>query len=395
MDIKITPSHLSGKIRAVSSKSDAHRKIIAAMLSGVDTTIEITEYSADIDATLMAVKSLGGSFEKNCDGVLISPGKYVENAHIDCGESGSTARFLLPVAAVVSKEAVFTGCGRLPNRPFSELVRELRRNGAEIDSDTIPLKVSGNLKSGTYSLPGNVSSQYISGLMFALALLCGKSEIIITSPLESSAYVDMTVRTLEEFGVEVVREDNKFIIFPQKYMSKGRYTVEGDWSNAAFWIVADKLCGGVEVEGLDSSSVQGDKKILDLLGADEIDASQIPDLVPVLSILACGRNGKTVIKNAARLRLKESDRLSAMVSVITSLGGEAYADSDSLTVIGTGRLKGGTVDGMGDHRIVMSAAIASCICENDVTIRGIEAVEKSYPSFFEDFKGLGGVFDVI
>lgn len=395
MDIKITPQKLSGKVFAVSSKSDAHRKIIASALSDIPTMIEITEYSSDIDATLSAIKSLGGNFEKKENGVLITPCKIGMDAVIDCNESGSTARFLLPVSAAICKSATLTGRGRLPSRPFSDLVREMQKNGTNVTSETLPITVSGGLKSGTYTLSGSVSSQYITGLLFALPMLKEESRIVLTSPLESSAYVDMTISTLREFGVNIIKEENDFIIKPQKYISKGKAIVEGDWSNTAFWIVADKISGDIELSGINSSSLQGDKKITEILDDTVIDASQIPDLVPILTILACARKGKTLIKNAGRLRLKESDRLSAMVDVITSLGGEAHADSDSITIFGSGKLKGGTVNGYNDHRIVMSAAIASSICESDVIIIGSEAVNKSYPTFFEDFRKTGGVFDVI
>ena len=395
MDIKITPSKLSGELSAVSSKSDAHRKIIASALANTPTFIEITEYSKDIDATLGAIKALGGDFEKREKGVLITPCKNSKNAVIDCNESGSTARFLLPVSAALCESATLTGRGRLPERPFSHLVREMRKNGCSVSSENLPITVSGGLNGGRYTLSGNVSSQYITGLMFALPLLDKESEIVLSSPLESSGYVDMTISTLAEFGVNIIKEENRFIVKPQKYISKEMVAVEGDWSNGAFWIVADKLCGNLQISGLNPESVQGDKEIANILDDEVIDASQIPDLVPILTILACGRCGKTHIINAGRLRLKESDRLAAMVDVITSLGGEAYADSDSITICGSGSLKGGKVDGYNDHRIVMSATIASCICKNDVIITGAEAVNKSYPTFFEDFKKAGGVFRVI
>lgn len=395
MDIKITPSRLSGTVSAISSKSDAHRKIIASALCHQPTFIEINEYSKDIDATLSAIKALGGDFEKADDGVRITPAKPCKSADVDCGESGSTARFLLPVAAVLCESATFTGQGRLPERPFSDLVREMKKNGCEINSDLLPITVSGGLRSGIYTLSGNVSSQYISGLLFALPLLSGESRIVLTSPLESAGYVEMTIDTLREFGVHIVKEENGYLIKPQEYKTKGRYFVEGDWSNGAFWIVADKLMGDVAVTGLCEKSIQGDKAIAKILEKTEIDAGQIPDLVPILSVLAAGKVGKTVIKNAGRLKLKESDRLMTTAELINSLGGEATYDDDSITITGCGKLSGGRVNGYGDHRIVMSAVVASCICENEVIVTGAEAVNKSYPRFFDDFKKLGGVFCVI
>ncbi len=395
MDIKITPHRLCGSVCAVSSKSDAHRKIIAAALSDKPTKININNFSDDIDATLVCISSLGGAFEKNEHSVLITPIKRGKKcAELNFRESGSTARFLLPVAVSLCEKGHFCGGGRLPQRPFKELTEQLRKHSVNVNSDSLPMETDGILQSGEYRIAGDVSSQYLTGLLFALPLLGKESSIVLTSPLNSSAYVDMTLDTLSQFRIDIEISGNEYKITPQGYKSPGEITAEGDWSGAAFWIVADKICGGIEICGLNENSRQGDKRIKELLEETDIDASQIPDLVPILAVLAAARCGRTVIRNAARLRVKESDRLAAMAECINGLGGYAKETEDGLIIEGTGTLRGGCVNGYGDHRVVMSAAIASCICENEVKIIGAESVEKSYPAFFEDFKSLGGVFDV-
>lgn len=395
MNVKITPQGLCGAVRSVSSKSDAHRKIIAAALADVPTEIEINNFSDDIEATLECISALGGEYEKIADGVRIKPirGK-TESVKLDFRESGSTARFLLPVAATICQRGEFFGRGRLPERPFAELTNQMRLHGVAVDSDKLPMKTDGMLKNGAFSISGRISSQYLTGLLFALANLDGESKITLTSPLASSPYVDMTLDALSDFGVAVEVKENEYIIGGNKYRSLGKAAVEGDWSAAAFWVVADKICGGVELLGMNYNSHQGDMRIKDILDETDIDASQIPDLVPILAVLAASRKGRTVIRGAERLRLKESDRLLAMTECINRLGGNAVRTEDGIIIDGTGRLHGGCVDGFGDHRVVMSAAIASCICENEVEIIGAEAVKKSYPAFFEDFRSLGGVFDV-
>lgn len=392
MDVTLIPKRLSGRVDAVSSKSDGHRKIIAAALSDKPTEIILNNFSDDINATLDCIKKLGGDFEKTEKGVFITPIlKKSEQVSLDFCESGSTARFLLPVAAVFYENGHFTGKGRLPERPFGEITGEMRKNGVEVSSDNLPITTRGNLKSGVYELPGNVSSQYFTGLFFALPNLTKESKIVLTSPLMSAPYVDMTLDVLKDFGVEIEVLENEYIVRPQKLVSPEKLQVEGDWSAAAFWVVADKICGNVKVSGMNPKSRQGDRRITEILDDTQIDATHIPDLVPILAVLAASRNGKTAIYGAERLRIKESDRLYAMTKCINDLGGKAEETPDGMIIYGTGRLKGGCVDSFGDHRIAMSAAIASCICENEVKIMGAECVSKSYPAFFDDFKKLGGV----
>lgn len=395
MNVTIKPTRLSGTLEAVSSKSDGHRKITCAALSDSNTEIIINNFSDDIDATLSCIKNLGGDFEKTEKGVIIKPiSEKKERVSLDFRESGSTARFLLPVATTICENGEFTGSGRLPQRPFAEITCQMRKNGVEVSGDNLPMTTKGYLNDGVYELPGNVSSQYITGLLLALPRLDNVSKIVLTSPLMSAPYVDMTLDVLKEFGVEIKASENEYIVEPQRFISPKKLEVEGDWSAAAFWVVADKICGNVKLSGMNPKSRQGDRKITEILDETEIDATHIPDLVPILAVLAASRVGKTRIFGAERLRIKESDRLLAMTKCINDLGGQAEETADGMIIHGTGRLKGGIVDSFSDHRIAMSAAIASCICENEVVILGAECVKKSYPAFFEDFKKLGGVCHV-
>ncbi len=378
MNVKIYPSKISGTIKAIPSKSDAHRLMIANYLAGGEA-LNLPWTSKDMDATAACLKAL------DTGDVL------------DCGESGSTARFILPVAAALKEEAKLTGHGRLTQRPFKELCDAMKANGATFDRELLPMTVKGKLKAGVFELPGNVSSQYISGLLFATPLLDGDSLIKLTTPLESVGYVNMTLKVLEDFGIKVEQGENYYKVSGnQKYILPRNVEPEGDWSNGAFWIGA-----GVTVEGLNKDSFQGDKAIVEIAekakqpGDLHIDVKDIPDLVPVISVIASGRIGTTYIENAARLRIKESDRIKTVCEMINNLGGNATELPEGIIIEGTGSLTGGTVAGNNDHRIVMAAAIASTISESDVIILGAEAVEKSYPTFFEDFRKLGGTLDVI
>lgn len=395
MDIIISPKKLSGTVNAVSSKSDAHRKIIAAALSNKETQIIMNNFSDDIDATLDAIKNLGGDFVKTENGVKVKPiSKTPEKVSLDFCESGSTARFLLPITAALCENAEFSGRGRLPERPFADLTNAMRKNGVAVSSDNLPIKTSGKLKSGVFEIRGDVSSQYITGLLFALLNVDGESKIHLTSELLSAPYVDMTLDTLKAFGAKIEVLENEYIVKPQKLISPETVAVEGDWSQAAFWVVANKICGNIEISGMNEKSRQGDKRITEILDDNEIDATHIPDLVPILSVLAASRVGTTRIYGAERLRIKESDRLFAMTQCINDLGGCAKETEDGIIIEGTGKLSGGVVDSFSDHRIAMATAVASLICENEVKIMNAECVKKSYPAFFEDFKKLGGVCHV-
>ncbi len=418
MDIAMIWNTVFGSASAIVSKSDAHRALIAAALSDKPTCFNLGSVSLDIEATMSCLISLGAKIERNSESLTVYPiTAHMENPVLDCNESGSTLRFMIPTAAAVSSNPSFIGKGRLSKRPLTPLTRAMENCGCSFSSDTLPLTVSGKLSSGTFTLPGDVSSQFISGLLFALPMLNGDSEIILSSPLQSAAYVDMTVDTLSRFKIEIIRRENGFLVYGgQKYISPSNYTVEGDWSNIAPFMAAAALGGEITATGLYSSSKQSDKAITDILekfGAEirnsnstytvtkknanpfDADMSQCPDLFPVVAVLACGAIGKSTLYNAARLRLKESDRIESTMALIKALGGECYAGEDSLTVIGTGRLKGGKADSFNDHRIVMAAAVASAISKESVIISGAEAINKSFPDFIKHFEKTGGISRVI
>ncbi len=400
MNVKITPGLLSGSVEAISSKSDVHRILLCSVFCKEKTTVHLRGISEDIMATASCLREMGAEvLVSDYDITVIPPEKYSENPTLDFNECGTTARFMLPAAAVLCGGGKFLGRGRLTMRPFSNLTREMRKHGCDISSDHLPMTASGRLKSGVYELEGNVSSQYFSSLLMALSALPHSSEIVALSEIQSLGYIDMTVKTLRDFGIKIEKTDRGYrVLGGQKFVSPREIYAEGDWSNGAFWIGADYLCGNVEIKGLSKKSLQGDRKIRECLESLKdgcvIDGSEIPDLIPIISVCACKVSGDVTISNSARLRLKESDRIKTTVSLINSLGGFAEEMEDGLIIHGTGRLFGGTTEGYGDHRIVMSGAIASVICENEVEIKGCEAVNKSYPSFFEDFKSLGGKINV-
>ncbi len=390
MKVTITPQKLCGRVDAIASKSFAHRIMIAAALSDKPTKINLNTTSEDIEATKKCLLSMGAKIEEGEGFIKIAPITYAKDIVLDCNESGSTARFLLPVAATVCERFKMCAKGRLPERPMTPLVSQMRMHGVGVNSDNMPFEVVGKMSGGRFEIPGDISSQYITGLLFALPNCEEKSEIVLTTPLQSAAYVDITIEVLKKFGVKIKKTDNSFIVEPQKFISPGEITVEGDWSNSAFWVVANEICENVFVDGLNYESLQGDMKILQIKNSTMIDASEIPDLVPILAVLACARKGKTVIYNAARLRIKESDRLETVRKSLSALGADIEETVDGLIINGTVGLTGGECESFNDHRIAMSCAIASCICKNEVIIKDAQAVNKSYPKFFEDFVKLGG-----
>ena len=417
MNVVIHPGKLSGAVRVPASKSAAHRALIAAALSDGLTAVHIDALNDDIEATLDCLMALGALIDHDPRrGLLMvrpiegAPGlnralhglsgkaaahvNYAGTLEMDCGESGSTLRFLLPVACALGVKARFVGRGRLPQRPNAALTGVLRRHGAVIDSDALPMNVSGRLSGGLWELPGDVSSQYVTGLMFALPLLREDSEIRLTSPLQSASYVDMTLGTLRDFGIEIIPTETGWRVpGGQAYRSPGEVCVEGDWSAAAFWLAANAIGSQIDVEGVSRRTAQGDAAVEDLLGKPEIDASNVPDLVPALAAAAVLPR-TTVITGAARLRLKESDRLKSVAEMIAALGGEAETTPDGLVIRGGKPLRGGVVDGANDHRIVMAASILATCAGGPVTVTDAQAVSKSYPDFFAHFKALGGIVDV-
>ncbi|MDE6520780.1 MAG: 3-phosphoshikimate 1-carboxyvinyltransferase [Ruminococcus sp.] len=405
MDILIKPSVLKGRVDIPASKSCAHRALICASLAG-DSEISGINFSKDIDATIQAMSALGSMIYTNQDSVDI-PEKInpPEKAVIDCNESGSTLRFIIPIAAALGVETEFHGRGRLPQRPIDIYIRELGKHGITFNyNNTMPFTISGKLTSGIYEIEGNISSQFITGLLFALPLVEGDSEIVLTSHLESRPYVDITIDILRRFGIEIVETENSFKIKGgQKYMQHDE-RVEGDYSQAAFFYVANALGSQVEIGNLNPDSVQGDKKIIELIDSVvkdgqitgyKADCSDIPDLVPILSVLGAYGNETSVIYNAERLRIKESDRLTACADMLNNLGGDVTVTSDGLEIKPVKELHGGTIESFSDHRIVMAGAVAALCCSGDVIIKGAEAVNKSYPDFLNDYTKLGGVVNVI
>ena len=387
----IQPGKLSGTVRAPASKSAAHRALIAAALADAPTLLRMEGGNRDIEATVSCLRALGARIEAAPEGLRVAPGRAPARADLDCGESGSTLRFLLPVACALGVNARITGRGRLPARPNADLTGALRAHGAAIDSDALPMTACGPVSAGLWTLPGDVSSQFVTGQLLALPLLEGNSEIALTTPLQSAAYVDMTLKMLLRFGVAA--ETTEFgwrVPGGQRYRSPGTVEIEGDWSAAAFWLAANAMGSDIRVTGLPEDTAQGDRAVVPLLGRREIDVSGVPDLAPALAVAAAARPHRTIITGAARLRIKESDRLAAIADLLGALGGSAEIRADELIIEGGRTLRGGTVNGCGDHRIVMAAAIAATIAEGPVRVTDAEAAAKSYPGFFRDFEELGG-----
>ena len=397
MNLNLTPSLLSGKISAIPSKSMAHRLLICAAFADRDTEIFCPRLSSDITASAECLKALGAEIEYD-DGVFCV--KAITNvkdmAEIDCGESGSTLRFLLPVVCALGKGAKIKMHGRLPERPLSPLWEELEAHGCSLSKEGDVLTVGGKLHGGKFKLRADVSSQFISGLLFAIPLLEEESEIELVGNVESAGYIRMTMDALSTFGVQTEMDGNILKIKGgKKYISPVKAVVEGDWSNAAFWYAANSMGSRIEITGLDESSSQGDRKVIEAVnvitsGDCVIDVKDIPDLVPILSVLASVSKGKTEFINAGRLRIKESDRIKSVCEIIKSLGGDCTETENGIIINGVRQLHGGTVDSVNDHRIAMSAAIAATVCEQSVIVLGAEAVNKSYPDFWKDYESLGG-----
>lgn len=403
MDKILVPNKLRGQVTAPPSKSEAHRLLIAAALSKGRSVITGLSQSQDILATAGALEAFGAKIELDgstavVDGITSPP----EQAVADCGESGSTLRFLIPVAAALGIRATFLGRGRLPERPITPYLEELPKHGCDfMYNGTMPFTVSGRLHPGDYEMPGNISSQFITGLIFALALLRGDSRIILTSRLESRPYVDITADVLRRFGSSVEEIPEGYLVHGGRRMSALSCAVEGDWSQAAFFKVANSIGNDITINGLNVNSAQGDKKIIEIceqmvynngvgLKSFELDCSDIPDLVPILAVLACFCKGTSALTNVARLRIKESDRLAAISECINRTGGKAKAFDDRLEITGTDSLQGGEVDSFGDHRIAMAMAIASTRSTRPILLHGAECVAKSYPDFWEVFDLLSG-----
>lgn len=415
MNTVITRGISGGVIAAIPSKSDAHRAFIAAALSGghVKVRLGAMALSQDIEATLRCLGQLGCAVAHIGGGVWeCAPAQIPERPLLDCGESGSTLRFMLPVAAALGVNAEFTGRGRLPERPLADLIDLLARHGVSFSAPKLPFSIAGKLAGERFELPGNVSSQYITGMMLALFAARRNGEIEITTKLESSRYVDMTAAVLRRFGAAVDKTPKGWHIGAKRTEPPpDAIDVEGDWSNAAAFLVSGALGGKVTVTNLDVCSLQPDRAVVDILrrfGAQvetsgntvsaapgelhgtTVDVSESPDLLPVLAVLAAAAPGKSRFVNAARLRLKESDRLTSTAQLLRAVGAEVAEQADGLEIHGGGALHSAVVDSCNDHRIVMAASVAATLGALPLTIKGAEAVNKSQPDFFRDYAALGG-----
>jgi len=421
MQVTIQPGCVKGEVNIIPSKSHLHRLLIVSALADEETTLQTAPTEAeDISSTIKCLEALGAritySQAGNNSGFLVKPidfNNLPSHAILPCKESGSTLRFMLPIVCALGVTGEFHMEGRLPDRPMNPLDQELERAGISLTKPKREiLCCEGALKSGDFSLPGNVSSQYITGLLMALPLLSAGSNLTVHGLVESKDYIDMTLDVLEDFGqLPQVTQNCYHIIGGNTFKSPSKLVAEGDWSNAAFWLSAGAMPGGdLRVRGLNLKSRQGDKEVCEILkhmganlglednsihvsegsrGFATIDATAIPDLIPVLSAVAAIGDGVTIIKNAARLRLKESDRLAATADILNTLGADVKEKEDGLEIRGVSKLIGGTVDSWGDHRIAMTAAIASIACQEPVTITGAQAVNKSYPQFWSELARLG------
>ena len=416
MKARLSPSQLNGKITPPPSKSCFHRALICAAASDKPTKILAASFSKDIEATISCLESLGARFEYGDGFVTVFPIEESDKECVlDCNESGSTLRFMLPFAAALGRKCTFVGAERLGKRPLLPLCKVLSKNGVRVNygESFLPCTIEGKLAGGTYEIEGNISSQFITGLLLALGV-AGGGEIRATTPIESASYIDITTEIQKEFGVIAQKRDNSFIISAgQKYTSPNEFCVEGDYSNAAFFLVAGALSSenGITMDALPEKTCQGDSKIVEILlkmgakivrdndkvtvyksklHAVDVDCSDIPDIVPILCVAASGADGVSTFCNINRLRMKESDRVESTAEMIRNLGGKIDFDENNIYVTGTS-LKGGVVNSANDHRIAMSGAVASLISKGDVVIEDAMAVEKSYPDFYEKFKALGGI----
>jgi 3-phosphoshikimate 1-carboxyvinyltransferase len=422
--VKISPSKLSGDVTIPPSKSLSHRAVIASGLSKGESIVENVMFSQDIIATCSCMEALGVAIEKiqTADNIytlkVTGTGTFnMLKSEIDCFESGSTLRFFIPISLITQNNVTFKGRGKLVSRPLNEYYKIFDKQSIKYNTTegNLPLTVNGCLSADEFEIAGNVSSQFITGLLFALPLLKNNSTIKIIGNLESKGYVDLTLDILKKFSIEVVNDNyHSFYIKGNQEYKNYNYRVEGDFSQAAFWLVAGAIGGDLTCFDLNPASLQGDKEVLDIIkrmNADIkeqdnkicaktsntkhtlIDGSQCPDIIPVLAVLASVSEGTTEIINAGRLRIKESDRLTAITTELKKLGADIAEKNDGLIITGKAQLNGGEVNSWNDHRIAMSLAVASLRCTNDVIIKDSGCINKSYPTFWEDFRKLGGNID--
>jgi 3-phosphoshikimate 1-carboxyvinyltransferase len=427
-DLKIYPRKLNGEVKIPPSKSMAHRAVICAALGNGVSKVTNIDYSDDIIATIEAMSSLGARITKKEEYLEVCGIKSPKNIEanlvkserlIDCNESGSTLRFLVPIAALFDGVNRFVGRGNLGKRPLDTYynIFDEQKIKYSYKEGVLDLKTEGKLQPGEFKVKGNISSQFITGLLFTLPLLDEDSKIVITTEMESKGYIDLTLSAMKDFGIEIINNNYKEFIIKGNQTYKSRdYRVEGDYSQGAFFFCADALSNNVILNDLKLDSLQGDKEVLDILTrmgldiinknngligianerlkATIIDGSQCPDIIPVVALVAALSTGTTEIINAGRLRIKECDRLAAVTSELNKLGAKIKEREDSLIIEGVKELKGGAeVWSHKDHRIAMTIAIASTVCKDPIVLKDYECVSKSYPQFWEDFKSLGGVFD--
>ena len=423
MNVKIKPNEIKGKMKSIPSKSLLHRAII---LSGIAKDREIileqvNTISEDIEATLTCIEKLGAKTKVEGDSIrIISLGNIKKSkVELHCKESGTTLRLLLPLVSTFSKEATVDCSEGLRKRPIRELIETLEESGLYFKEKGFPINISGNVTTDFFKISGDISSQYVSGLLLLSSLLDQRSSIYLTTKLESRAYVNITIKVLRDFGIIVNElEEGVFEIYGgrDKILPPKEYQIEGDWSNAAFFLVGGCLGDSIKMSGLNLESSQGDKKIVQILkkagailtcsddfissnrshlNSFEVDFSETPDLFPILSVVAALSKGQSILKGGERLKLKESNRIESTFQMLKSLGADVKKRDDGLIIQGKEILDGGIVNSFNDHRIVMSATMASIKCKEPVSIVNAGAVKKSYPNFFDDFKKVGGIFDVI
>ena len=407
----IKADKLVGEVSPPPSKSILHRYIIASSLAKGISKIENISFSDDIIATIEAMKKLGANIEKKDNYLLIDGSKtfdkeYLNNSEIDCNESGSTLRFLFPLSIVKENKVLFKGKGKLFKRPLSPYFENFDKyqiKYSHVNENEILL--DGELKSGEYEIDGNISSQFITGLLLSLPLLNGNSKIIIKGKLESSSYIDITLDCLSKFGVKIINNSyQEFIIEGNQTYKSGNYEVEADYSQVAFFLVANSIGSDIKINGLNNNSLQGDKKIIDFISEIDnwnknekliLDGSETPDIIPILSLKACISKKEIEIVNIARLRIKESDRLSATVQELSKLGFDLIEKEDSILINSRkdfNKINNSPVylSSHSDHRIAMTVAIASSCYEDEIILDNLDCVKKSYPNFWEVFLSLGG-----
>ncbi|WP_335994246.1 3-phosphoshikimate 1-carboxyvinyltransferase [Fusobacterium polymorphum] len=407
----IKADKLVGEVSPPASKSILHRYIIASSLAKGISKIENISYSDDIIATIEAMKKLGAKIESKDNYLLIDGSKtfdkeYLNNSEIDCNESGSTLRFLFPLSIIKENKILFKGKGKLFKRPLSPYFENFDKyqiKYSHVNENEILL--DGELKSGEYEIDGNISSQFITGLLFSLPLLNGNSKVIIKGKLESSSYIDITLDCLSKFGVKIINNSyQEFIIEGNQTYKSGNYEVEADYSQVAFFLIANSIGSDIKINGLNSNSLQGDKKIIDFISEIEnwnknekliLDGSETPDIIPILSLKACISKKEIEIVNIARLRIKESDRLSATVKELSKLGFDLIEKEDSILINSRKNFiynskEVVSLSSHSDHRIAMTVAIASTCYEGEIILDNLDCVKKSYPNFWEVFLSLGG-----